>query len=203
VDHSEVYFVEATIRLAQAFWRALPFKLQRYGGAYLMAQLPAVRAVLSGPQWQAFQQQVLQPARGHGEAAHAALGAEGAPPGLHPAAPGQQRGHAVCNGAAHQLAAAGGAAAAGAATGRGCSRQRSHASGGHCRAVTQQAQHSPGRAIPKLYSDKVATVQEACQEYWWVPASCMVLVLVMDSCRQLLLMLRLNTCRTTIHVHSL
>ncbi len=41
-------------------WRALPFKLQRYGGAYLMAQLPAVKAVLSGPQWQTFQQQVLQ-----------------------------------------------------------------------------------------------------------------------------------------------
>jgi hypothetical protein len=33
VDHSEVYFVEAVTRLAQAFWRALPFKLQRYGGA--------------------------------------------------------------------------------------------------------------------------------------------------------------------------
>ncbi len=46
VDHSEVYFVEAAIRLAQTFWRALPFKLQRYGAAYLMAmaQLPAVKA---------------------------------------------------------------------------------------------------------------------------------------------------------------
>jgi hypothetical protein len=79
VDHSEVYFVEATIRLTQAFWRALPFKLQRYGGAYLMAQLPAVKAVLSGPQWPAFQQQVLQQ--------HEALGADGAWPGVHPAAP--------------------------------------------------------------------------------------------------------------------
>jgi hypothetical protein len=32
-DHSEMYFVEAAIRLAQALWRVLPFKLQRYGGA--------------------------------------------------------------------------------------------------------------------------------------------------------------------------
>ncbi len=60
VDHSEVYFVQVSIRLAQAFWRALPFKLQRYGRAYLMVQLRPVQAVLSGPQWQAFQQQVLR-----------------------------------------------------------------------------------------------------------------------------------------------
>ncbi len=60
MDHSEVYFVEAAIRLTQAFARALPFKLQRYGGVYLMAQLRSVKAVLSGLQWQAFQQQVLQ-----------------------------------------------------------------------------------------------------------------------------------------------
>jgi hypothetical protein len=60
VDHSQVYFVEAATRLAQAFWRALPFKLQRYGRAYLMAQLPSVKEVLSGTRWQAFQQQPLR-----------------------------------------------------------------------------------------------------------------------------------------------
>jgi hypothetical protein len=42
-------------------------------------------------------------------------------------------------------------------------------------------------AIPKLYSDKVATVQEAFQEYWWVSSSCMVLVQVMHSCRLMLM----------------
>jgi hypothetical protein len=38
------------------------------------------------------------------------------------------------------------------------------------------SKRSTATSVPKLYSDKVATVQEAYQEYWWVPAACQVLV---------------------------
>jgi hypothetical protein len=66
-------------------------------------------------------------------------------------------------------------------------------------AALSPSKRSTAPAMPKLYSDKVATVQEAFQEYWWVLASCMVLALVMDLCRQQLL---LKTCNTNPPVGS-
>ncbi len=62
-----------------------------------------------------------------------------------------------------------------------------------CTAALSPSKRSTATAMPKLYSHKVATVQEACQEYWWVPASIMVLALGVDSFRQQLL---LKTCNT-------
>jgi hypothetical protein len=171
VDHSEVYFVEATIRLAQAFWRALPFKLQRYGGAYLMAQLPAVKAVLSGPPWQAFQQQVLQQHEAmekqrtqpwaqmvpglastlqHLDSSVTTLSAAVQRTGLQQEQQQQQQPGAAAPGGSPEPAAGTGTQA--------------------------PSKRSTATSVPKLYSDKVATVQEAYQEYWWVPAACQVLV---------------------------
>ncbi len=162
-DHSEVYFVEAAIRLAQAFWRALPFKLQRYGAAYLMAQLPAVQAVLSGPQWQAFQQQVLQQ--------HEAMEKQRTQPWAQ-MVPGLASTLQHLDNSVTTLSAA--------VQRTGLLRQHEQqpaaaAPVGSPEPVAGTATLTPGKcsaatAIPKLYSNKVATVQEAYQEYWWVPA---------------------------------
>jgi hypothetical protein len=60
VDHSRLCLTDTLIMLAQSFLRALPFRLQSYGGgAYFMCQLPQVAAILSTSQRPAFQQQVL------------------------------------------------------------------------------------------------------------------------------------------------
>ncbi len=168
-DHSEVYFVEAAIRLAQAFWRALPFKLQRYGAAYLMAQLPAVKAVLSGPQWQAFQQQVLQQ--------HEAMEKQRTQPWAQ-MVPGLASTLQQLDNSVTTLSAA--------VQRTGLQQEQEQqpgaaASGGSpelAAGTTTQApsKRSTAAAIPKLYSNKVATVQEAYQEYWWVHAACKVQV---------------------------
>jgi hypothetical protein len=184
VDHSEVYFVEAVIRLGQTFWRALPFKLQRYGSTYLMAQLPSVKEVLSGARWQAFQQQVLQQHEAmekqrtqpwaqmvpglasilqHLDSSVATLSATVQRTNLQQQEQQQQEQRQEQRQAA-VAAISGATPAAGTA-------------------ALSPSKCSTATAMPKLYSHKVATVQEAFQEYWWVPASCMVLALVMDSCR--------------------
>jgi hypothetical protein len=169
VDHSEVYFVEAAIRLAQAFWRGLPFKLQRYSGAYLMAQLRPVQEVLSRSQWQAFQQQVLQQ--------HEAMGRQRMQPWAQ-MVPGQ----------ASTLQHLDSSVATLSATVQRTSLQQqeqqpqqelqqqeqqqgavaadSGATPVAGTAAPPPSKHSTAPAIPKLYSDKVATVQEAFQEYW-------------------------------------
>jgi uncharacterized protein YcfL len=41
-------------------------------------------------------------------------------------------------------------------------------------ATQTPSKRSTATAIPKLYSNRVATVQEAYQEYWWVHAACKV-----------------------------
>jgi hypothetical protein len=178
VDHSEVYFVKAVIRLTQAFWRALPFKLQRYGGAYLMAQLPSVKEVLSGARWQAFQQQVLQQHEAmerqrtqpwaqmvpglastlqHLDSSVATLSATVQRTNLQQQEQQQEQRQAAV------------AAITGATPAAGT-------------AALSPSKRSTAPAMPKLYSDKVATVQEAFQEYWWVPACGMVLDRACSSC---------------------
>jgi hypothetical protein len=171
VDHSEMYFVEAAIRLTQTFWRALPFKLQCCGGAYLMAQLRPVQEVLSGPRWQAFQQQVLQQHEAmekqhtqpwaqmvpglastlqHLDSSVATLSATLQRTSLQQQEQQQERQQERQQGAV--------AADSGATPAAGT-------------AELSPSKRSTAPAIPKLYSDKVATVQEAFQEYWWVSAS--------------------------------
>ena len=166
---SHVYFVEAVIRLAQAFWRALPFKLQRYGSAYLMAQLPSVKEVLSGARWQAFQQQELQQ--------HEAMEKQRTQPWAQ-----------MVPGLASTLQHLDSSVATLSATVQLTSLQQqeeqqqqerpqgavaadSGATPAAGTAALSPSKRSTATAMPKLYSHKVATVQEAFQEYWWVSAS--------------------------------
>ncbi len=160
VDHSEVYFVEAAIRLAQTFWRALPFKLQRYGGAYLMAQLPAVRAVLSGPQWQAFQQQVLQQ--------HEAMEKQRMQPWAQmvPGLASTLQHLDYLDSSVATLSATVQRTTLQQQEQRGTVAAESGATPSEGTAAPPLGKRSAAAAIPKLYSDKVATVQEAYQEYW-------------------------------------
>ena len=59
VDHSRLCLTDTLIMLAQSFQRALPFRLQSYGGSYfLLCQQPQLAAILSSSEWPAFQQQV-------------------------------------------------------------------------------------------------------------------------------------------------
>jgi hypothetical protein len=200
VDHSEVYFLEANVRLTQAFWRALPFKLQRYrrrrvpDGAAAGCQGGAVRPAVAG-----LPAAGAAAARGHGEAAHAALGADGGPYWPSPCSTwtaAWPRCLQRCSSPAYSSRRS-------SRSRSGCRVQLQPATDGATPAAGTAAlspsKRSTATAMPKLYSDKVATVQQAYQEYWWV--SCKVLVMVMDACRQQLL-LRLNTCSTIIHVHS-
>ncbi len=167
-----MYFVEAVIRLAQTFWRVLPFKLKRYGSAYLMAQLPAVKAVLAGVKWQVFQQQVLQQ--------HDAMEQQRTQPWAQ-----------VVPGLASTLQSLDSSVAMLSATVQRTSLQQQEqrqeqqqgvvaaengaAPAAGTTSLSPSGKRSTATAIPKLYSDKVATVQEAFQEYWWVSASSLVL----------------------------
>jgi paraquat-inducible protein B len=122
-----------------------------------MAQLPAVQAVLSGPQWQAFQQQVLQQ--------HEAMEKQRTQPWAQ-----------MVPGLASTLQHLDSSVATLSATVQRTSLQQQEqpqerqqgavAADSGATPVLSPSKRSTAPAIPKLYSDKVATVQEACQEYW-------------------------------------